>query len=90
MPLGSVLGPSTYSHYARPIGNSIRNSEIKFHLFSDDCQLCLSANPGCTTSQIEPLCHLRNYILEMSDWMLKNKLKLNDDIIEFLIFRSGV
>ena len=90
VPQGSVLGPSMYSRYTKPIGNIIRDSDIQFHLFAEDCQLYVSLDPACTTSHIETLTHLENCIAELSDWMFQNKLKLNNDKTEFLVIGSGV
>ena len=67
-----------------------RDSDIQFHLFVDDCQLYVSLDPACTTSHIESLTYLENYIADLSDWMLQNKLKLNDDKTEYLLIGSGV
>ena len=36
VPQGSVLGPSLYSCYTKPIGNIIHDSDIQFYLFADD------------------------------------------------------
>ena len=90
VPQGSVLGPSLYSRYTKPIGNIFRESDIQFHLFADDCQPYVSLDPAYTTSHIESLTHLENCIAELSNWMFQNKLKLNDDKPEFLVIGSGV
>ena len=90
VPQGFVLGPSLYSRYTKPIGNIIRNSDIQFHLFADDCQLYVSLDPACTTSHIESLTHLKNCIAELSDWMFQNILKLNNDKTEFIVIGLGV
>ena len=71
VPQGSVLGPSLYSRYTKPIGNIIRESDIQFYLFADDCQPYVSLDPACTTSHIESLTHLENCIAELSNWMFK-------------------
>ena len=88
VPQGSILAPSVYSCYTKPIGNIICDSDIQFHLFADDCQLSVSLDPACTTSQTESLRHLENCIVELSDWMFQNNL--NNSKTEFLVIGSGV
>ena len=85
VPQGSVLGPQLYCDYTTPLGTIIRNFLISFHMYADDSQLYKSVLPNIEEDQLTAISQLQNCISEISDWMNKNKLKLNEDKTEFLI-----
>ena len=45
-PQGSVLGPILYTLYTAPFGDIIRKHGLQFHLYADDCLICVSFKPG--------------------------------------------
>ena len=54
-------------------------------MYADDSQLYKSVSPNIEEDQLTAISQLQNCISEISDWMNKNKLKLNEDKTEFLI-----
>ena len=58
---------------------------ISFHMYADDSQLYKSVSPNLEEDQMSAIMQLQNCISEISDWMNRNKLKLNEDKTEFLI-----
>ena len=54
-------------------------------MYADDSQLYISVSPNIEEDQLTAISQLQNCISEISDWMNKNKLKLNEDKTEFLI-----
>ena len=52
---------------------------ISFHMYADDSQLYKSVSPNLEGDQMSAIMQLQNYISEISDWMNRNKLKLNED-----------
>ena len=82
---GSVLGPQLYCDYTLPLGTIIRNFLILFHMYADDSQLYKSVSPNIEEDQLTAVMQLRNCISEISDWMNRNKLKINENKTEFLI-----
>ena len=85
-PQGSGWGPQAYSKYVGPLGDLLRLLQVLYHLFADDTQLLKPMNPNSIDSQNTAFSCLESTISEVSQWMTKNKLKLNESKTEFIIF----
>ena len=85
VPQGSILGPQLYCDYTVPPGTIVRNFLISFHTYADDSQLYKSISPNIEEGQPTDVMQLQNCISEISDWMNRNKLKINEEKTEFLI-----
>ena len=85
VPQGSVLGPIEFCIYTIPLGAILRHYKINYHIYADDTQLYCSFN---VKSLDEVLCSLNKCISDIRSWMIKNKLKINDDKTEFLVITS--
>ncbi len=57
-----------------------------YHIYADDTQLYLSFASCTPRSGSEAIDRLEACISDIREWMLMNRLKLNDDMIEFLKF----
>ena len=57
----------------------IRNFLISFHMYADDSQLYKSVSPNIEEDQLTAAIQLQNCTSEISDWMNRNKLKINED-----------
>ena len=57
-----------------------------YHLYADDTQLFVSFNSAKPGSGSEAITRLEACISNIREWMLRNRLKLNDDKTEFLKF----
>ena len=82
VPQGSVLGPVLYILYTQPLSSVINNNiNVHFHFYADDTQIYTSGPP----SKFQ---ELRSSITDCSrdikDWMVRNKLKMNEDKTETL------
>ena len=85
VPQGSVLGPILFLMYTKPLLQSIDNTNIKNQSFADDTQLYRSGRPSDITDSITDL---ETCIQDVRKWMIDNKLKLNDDKTEALLFHT--
>ena len=84
---GLVLGPIFFTIYTQPLGDIIWKHKMDFHLYADDTQLYLtfdSSRPDETSSALSCMEHC---ISDIKEWVLQNKLKLNDSKTEFLQFQ---
>ena len=82
VPQGNLLGPLLFTLYAAPLEDIILEHELECML-SDDTQLYLTTN-----SAIEDSRKVENCIDSIRVWMTDNRLVLNDDKTEVILFHS--
>ena len=86
VPQGSVLGPILFSLYTTPLSKVIRNHPgISFQFYADDTQLYVHLTHKNVASVLDKLSHC---IEDVKRWLSTNKLKLNPDKTEFIVFSS--
>lgn len=83
VPQGSVLGPIMFILYTKPVSSLTHTHAISSQSFADDTQLYDSTTPQNVSASIQSL---ESCIGEVKSWMTTNKLKLNDDKTEALLF----
>ena len=82
VPQGSVLGPLLFLVYINDLSLSVKNSQV-YH-FADDTNLLY------IHKSIRILCKNVNYDLKgITDWLNANRISLNANKTEFVIFRSS-
>ena len=88
VPQRSVLSPILYLIYVEPLGDIMGHLNVSFYFYANDTQLYvsfksyISGNPSRASSTLEPSAR------DTDIWMLCNKLKLNDNKTEMLIFHA--
>ena len=71
-----------------PVGDILRKHDIKFHMYAEDIQIFLDFVPTIPGEAACCLLKLSSCISDVQKWILRNKLKLNEDKIEFFIASS--
>ena len=84
VPQGSVLGPILYTLYTDPISEIISSYGLNYHLYADDTQLYIPINSSTKDTSIKTIEQCAN---DIKSWMSSNKLKLNDDKTEVILFK---
>ncbi len=85
VPQGSVLGPILFSVYTSPLGDILRSHGVDFHFYADDSSIYLAFEPNYVSSQMDAVQQVENSIAEVRDWMLVNKLMINDSKTVFMV-----
>ena len=86
MPQGSVLGPVLFSLYTTLLSKVIPNPPgISFQFYVNDIQLYVHLTHKDVASALNKLSHC---LEDVKRWLSANKLKLNPDKTEFIVFGS--
>ena len=84
VPQGSVLGSFLFLLYTSPLGDVMRYHHVKFHLYADDTQMCLTFESSPDLSEMAKVM-MEACVCHIDAWMTANKLKMNRDKTELLM-----
>ena len=89
VPEGACLRPLLFIVYASKIFEIVEKHNLEIHCYADDSQHCLSFCPNDNANQEAALARVEKCIEGIRNWMLNDKLKLNDDKTEFMIIGTS-
>lgn len=81
VPQGSILGPLFFILYINDIPNSVRSVELL--LFADDTSIYYSHNDPNVLARV-----MNDALQNVDQWMRANKLSINTDKTNYVIFKS--
>ena len=79
------MGPLLFIIYASKLFKVVEHHLPNAHCFADDTHLYLSFKPDDTTNQDEAIHAMNKCIDDIRNWMIKDRLMINDDKTEFLL-----
>ena len=86
VPQGSIIGPTLFTMYIKPLSAIIDSHSIIHHSFADDIQIQMSA----PCDRIYELLHsMQSCISDVKAWATVNMLKLNDSKTELMLVTSN-
>ena len=85
VPQGTVLGPLLYTLYTAAFSKMISGHAIPHDLYAGDSQLYLSFASGYSVAALNGV---QSCLAFVHSWMWTNKLKLNPDKTDFLLYRE--
>ena len=86
VPQGSVLGPMLFNVYCLPIGDIFAKHNVRYHIYADDTQLYVECPPNDHTDASK---QITECVEDLRRWLTDNRLLLNEDKTEAILFRSS-
>ena len=78
VPQGSCLGPVLFTIYTSKMFEIVEKHLPSVHCYADDTQLYVAFSPNQPGDNEAALKAMSNCIRELRDWMVRDRLKLNE------------
>ena len=83
-----MLGPLLYLLYTSPLADIIKRHNSEYHFYADDTQLYVVFKTNCVDRMVECKTTIEQCVCDIDNWMVINKLKLNQDKAEVVLISS--
>ena len=90
VPQGSCLVPLLFSICRSQLCHIVSQRLPTVHCYADDTQLHLAFRPGDRATQDSAVGTMEACIRDVREWMIKYKLRINDDKSEFVLISTQV
>ena len=80
-----MLGPLKLFLYLLPMSAILKYHKIGYHVYADDTQLYISFK---YKQPLKTISKVNSCPSDIRQWMITNKLKINDSKTEFIVFKS--
>ena len=84
-PQGSRIGLLLFSIYTGQLLDIVTQHLPTVHCYADDTKLYLAFRPGDRATQDSAVAAMEACIQDVREWVIKDKLKINDDKSEFIL-----
>ena len=74
--------------YTSSVADIIKSHDLQYHLYADDTQLYITFKTDFDDDACLAKLRVEHCVEEIDRWMISNKLKLNDDKTELIVFSS--
>jgi len=90
VPQGSCAGPILFTDYASTLASQINDFNIQIMGYADDHSLYDAFPANSRASELTTMNNLQKCLVSVRDWMSRNRLKMNDEKTEFILFGNHV
>jgi len=86
VPQGSCAGPVIFTLYIAALNRVVQNYPVQLHGYADDHKVAIQIQAGNIENMTYALEQLSSCLADISVWMEKYKLKMNNDKTEIILY----